>query len=151
MDLNRLHEILDETTMQLRTGEPVVESTRGSIQVTDMYLMPHVDDVADVEKIDMVLVVVGVDKTKAAARKEELIGLLKTYPAPERLAGGPSYIEVGGVIGDQGAAFQLFALGEVLGLWRVVTPRLLGAEGDKARYMAGAGFVVITGFDGGKG
>ena len=83
MDLNRLHEILDETTMQLRTGEPVVESTRGSIQVTDMYLMPHVDDVADVEKIDMVLVVVGVDKTKAAARKEELIGLLKTYPASD--------------------------------------------------------------------
>ena len=77
---------------------------------------------------------------------DELIAILKTYPQPERLAGGPSYIEVGGEIGDQGAAFQLFALGKVLGLWDIITPEKLGITGPEANQMAGMGFVMMSGF-----
>ena len=49
-------------------------------------------------------------------------------------------------IGDQGAAFELFALGKVLGIWDIITPEKLGATGDMARQMAGAGFIMCTGY-----
>ena len=72
--------------------------------------------------------------------------ILRGYPEPERLAGGPSYIEIGGVLGDQQEAFLLFALGKVLGLWSVITPATLGFEGPEADQLAGAGMVNMSGF-----
>ncbi len=146
MNLDRLYAILNETTCQLRKGAEVEERTEGAAKVKEIFAMPHADTVSDIEKVDMEFLVIGVDKAKAEARKDELISILKTYPQPERLAGGPSYIEVGGEIGDQGAAFQLFALGKVLGLWGVITPKSLGFEGEEARRMAGMGYVMMTGF-----
>lgn len=161
MDTNRLYEILAETTTQLRKGE-VVEGTPALVDaimsgdkdkplpggVVEIYAMPPESEApADLEKVDCEFVVIGVDKAKAEARKAELIAILKTYPNAERLAAGPSYIEVGGVIGDQGAAFQLFALGKVLGLWSVITPKTLGFEGAEARQMAGMGYVMMSGFN----
>lgn len=98
------------------------------------------------EMVDVEFMVVGVDKAKAETRRAELRAILDAWPQPERLAGGPSYIEVGGVIGDQGAAFLLFALGKVLGLWGLITPASMGITGPDAREMAGAGFVMITGY-----
>lgn len=99
------------------------------------------------DTVDCHFVKVGVNKYLAESRKEELISLLKTYPDQERLKGGPGYIEVGGVVGDQGDAFRLFALGEVLGFWEVVTPGRLGIKGEDAKMMAGRGGVMITGFN----
>lgn len=83
------------------------------------------------------------DPTKGALRT-----LLETeYPDLERLKAGPSYIELGGVLGDQGLALQLIGLGGLVGLWSVITPettlRLSGAEADE---LAGAGFVMAGGF-----
>lgn len=149
MNLNRLYAILNETTVQLRKGAEIEERTEGSgLHVKEVFAMPPTDDPAatGLEKVDMEFLVIGVDKAKAEARKAELIDILKTYPAPDRLAGGPSYIEVGAEIGDQGAAFQLFALGKVLGLWGVITPATMGFKGQEARDMAGSGFVMKTGF-----
>lgn len=61
-----------------------------------------------------------------------------------RLAQGPSYIELGGWIGDQGLALSLMGLGERLGLWNVVTPRVLGiTDQEKAANLMGMGFVMI--------
>jgi hypothetical protein len=91
--------------------------------------------------------IVCVDQKKAQENKQNLIDILNTYPDPERLKGGPSYIEVGGVIGDQGTAFALFALGKVLGLWNVITPKTLGITGEQAREMAGMGFIMISGYE----
>jgi len=62
----------------------------------------------------------------------------------ERLAGGPSYIELGGWIGDQGLAMAFMALGNHLGLWEVVTPQTLGIEGEQADQMMGMGFIMIA-------
>ena len=139
MNTERLYEILKETTMQLRKGE-VVEGT-------SIYMMPHESEAPDnIVKVDCHFVVIGVDKEKAEQHKTELIGILDTYPEPERLAGGPSYIEVGAVIGDQGATFQLYALGEVLGLWKVITPELLGVNETTADQMAGMGMIMISGY-----
>ena len=163
MNLDRLYQILRETTAQLRKGEEIegdpklVDAVKnfkegdnidkfpgGSVHI---YAMPHESQVeGGIEKVDLHFIVVGVDKAKAEQYKDELVGILKTYPQPERLAGGPSYIEVGGEIGDQGAAFQLFALGKVLGLWDIITPEKLGFTGAEAAQMAGTGFVMMSGF-----
>jgi len=147
MNLNLLHKILSETTIQLRKGAEVEERTVGVMQVTEVFAMPHESEAhPDLERIDMELLTIGVDKAKAEDHKADLIAVLREYPKPERLAGGPSYIEVGAEIGDQGAAFQLFALGKVLGLWDVITPAKLGITGEQARQMAGNGFIMMTGF-----
>lgn len=149
MDLERLYKILRSTTVQLRKGEVVTEAKVGGVTVTTIDAMPHVSGAQPhLELVDMELLTIGVDKAEAACRKDELIGILKTYPAPERLAQGPSYIEVGAEIGDQGAAFQLFALGEVLKLWTIITPKTLGLTGAEATEMAGRGLIMISGYRG---
>lgn len=147
MDLNRLNAILDETTREFRKGE--IEETRreGSIKVIDVYMMPHISDIdSKLEKVDLIFVWIGVDKEAAEKRKADLIEILETYPEPKRLAGGPSYIEMGAVLGSQDAALRLFALGKVLGLWNVVSPATLGMDGDQARQLAGQGFIMMSGF-----
>ncbi len=53
------------------------------------------------------------------------------------------YIEIGGWIGDQGLAMMLMGLGSVLGLWRLITPKMLGLPDAMAMQMAGMGMVVI--------
>ncbi len=148
MDLNKLYEILRETTVQLRKGDVVTQSKAGDTNVVTIDAMPHVDEAPDdgIEKVDCEFLVIGVDRAKAEARRADLVEILDSYPQPDRLAGGPSYIEVGAEIGDQGAAFQLFALGKVLGLWSVVTPASLGFRGQEAQAMAGSGLIMITGY-----
>lgn len=144
MDLDRLYQILRDTTVQLRKGAEVEEREVSGVKVIEVYDMPHESKVPDgIVKVDCHFIVVGVDKAKAQSHREELLKILKSYP---RLTDGPSYIEVGGEIGDQGAAFQLFALGEVLGFWNVMTPAKLRTRGPAADEMAGQGFVMIDGF-----
>jgi hypothetical protein len=76
----------------------------------------------------------------------ELAALLATYPQPERLAAGPSYIEVGAELGSQDMALRLFALGQVLGFWTLITPVTCGFAGEEARALAGQGWIMISGF-----
>lgn len=146
MDLDKLHRILRATTVQLKKGEETVEHEEGNLKVTEIFVMPRESQVNNLIKVDCYFLTIGVDEEKAKAWKDALVEILKTYPDPSRLAGGPSYIEVGGVIGDQGAAFQLFALGKVLGLWSIITPATLRIPEPQARQMAGMGFVMISGF-----
>lgn len=94
----------------------------------------------------------AIDKAKTEANKERLIQVLDEYPAEawghsiHDLKEGPSYIEVGGAVDSQDVALRLFAIGEAMGLWTVVTPERVGFEGDEARKLAGSGFVMIDGF-----
>jgi hypothetical protein len=115
--------------------------------VTEIFAMPSVEEApAHLERVDVVFMVIGVDKAKAETHRAELAAILAEYPVPGRLENGPSYIEIGGVIGDQGAAFQLFAIGKVLGFWNILTPEAIGASGDEAVKLAGAGFIMISGY-----
>jgi hypothetical protein len=152
MDLNRLYAILRDTTVQLRKGAEVEHERVGPVDVTHVWAMPHESEAPpSMEKVDCALLTVAVDKARAETVRADLVALLADYPEPDRLAGGPSYIEVGAVIGDQGAAFQLFALGAVLGLWTVITPRTLGFTDDtEVRAMAGRGLVMMSGYRGGQ-
>lgn len=149
MDIERLHQIIAETTIQLRKGPAVVSH---SLLVTEINFNPTEQEAADrlvgMQIIDLTLLSVGVDERKAQTHRDELVSILKTYRddnAP--LERGPSYIHVGATIGDQGAAFQLFALGKVLGFWEVHTPEGMGATGEEARALAGRGYVMISGFN----
>jgi hypothetical protein len=77
--------------------------------------------------------------------KEELLPLLKEYPDQERLAGGPSYVEMGGMLGSQDLALRLIGLGALVGVWEAITPERLGITGAAAQKAAGYGYVMCSG------
>jgi len=54
-----------------------------------------------------------------------------------------SYLEIGGMLGDQGAALQAMALGALLGVWQLLTPATFGFEGEQAMELAGRGMVTV--------
>lgn len=147
MNYERLNQILNETTVQLRKGDVVSEKDVGPLRVVTIDAMPHVDEAApSLVKVDMEMLVIGVDREVAERHRAELISLLDDYPDPKSLREGPSYLGVGAVLGDQGAAFQLFALGEVLGLWKIFSPGRLGLKGERANMLAGMGLILISGY-----
>ena len=158
MNLTKLYQILGETTEQLRQGK-VVDGTPELVAainegreelpggVVSIDMMPHQSEIApNMVPVDLHFLIIGVDRAKAEARKADLIAILNDWPDPAELAGGPSYISTGATIGDQGAVFQLYALGEVLGLWKIITPKNFGMTGAEADRAAGSGFIMITGY-----
>lgn len=54
-----------------------------------------------------------------------------------------NYIQLGGWIGDQGLAMQYMALGKMLGVFNLLTPAVLGIDGDLAMQMAGRGYLAV--------
>lgn len=57
-----------------------------------------------------------------------------------------SYLELGGWVGDQGAALDLIGLGAALGAWKLLTPKtVLGdlCPPDMVQHMAGMGMVSM--------
>jgi len=161
-DCNRVFQIIADCCGQFRKG-PVFQGSPHLVEqmergleegetlqgggVLEVYDMPPVSDIPDgCEVVDLHFVKVAVNKANAEAHRAELVDQLSHFPEPEILAGGPSYIHMGGILGDQGLALELFALGKVLGLWGVITPEGMGFSGEAADMMAGNGFVMCTGF-----
>ena len=144
MDLRKLYEIIEATTIPLRNGERMQRRQQGNLDVVEVFDMPHRNEIVDegIKKVDLLLMSVGV--VNAQKYRDELVEVMSEYPDQERLANGPSYIEVAGVIGDQGHALRLFALGKALGLWDVFTPLNLHIAEDAAIEMAGLGYVMIA-------
>jgi hypothetical protein len=135
---------------EYRKGAASEEKQVGSMRVVEIWNMPPVEEFQTGRiAVDVEFMVIGVDKDLAESRKADFEKLLRAYPEPERLSKGPSYIEVGGVLGDQGLAFHFFAVGKVLGYWDVITPATMGFTGDEARRMAGNGFVMCSGWKAG--
>lgn len=136
-----------EATYEYRKGEEVVDELSHGVQVRHIYAMPHVDDAPDDEiQIDMHFIIVGIKPKEAAAAKDALLTWCRSYPEPDRLAGGPSYIELGGILGSQDLALRVMALGKHLGLWDVITPATFHIDGPQADQMAGMGYVMISGW-----
>jgi hypothetical protein len=146
LNLDRLYQIINECSTQVRIGDVVKQETVGPLSVTTVDAMPAESDLVDgLKVIDLVLLKVGVEPDCAAKHKEELVKLIE--PLRTILEPGPSYITIGGYIGDQGTAFQLMAIGEVLGLWTVITPRLFGInEEPQLTQAAGQGLIMISGY-----
>lgn len=55
-----------------------------------------------------------------------------------------SYLEIGAWVGDQGIALTLMGMGELLGVWKLLTPASLGISGELAEQMAGMGMISIV-------
>ncbi len=73
--------------------------------------------------------------------------LLAEYPGTDRLKDGPSYIEIGGVLGDQGLAIRLIGLGVLVKIWTSISPASLGIEGEAARNLLGRGCLFPVGWE----
>lgn len=152
MNMDRLYEILRETTIQLRTGEAFTETNVGPVHMITIDNNPHESEARpDLEKVDLLLMTVGVDKAKAEGHRAEVAALLADWPDRSMLGRGPSYIHLRGVLGDQGTAFQLMALGTVLGFWDIITTQSMGATRQEAIDAARRGWVMISGFRDDKG
>jgi hypothetical protein len=149
MDMPKLYELLAATTVQLRKGPAVSSQSVGPLLVFTIDDMPpteNAEDNPDIDIIDCFFLNIGVHKPSAAEHREQFIKICDTFDDPDVLAGGPSYITLGGIIGDQGAAFEFFALGKHYGLWHIVTPDTFGLKGVEAHEAAGGGFIMITGY-----
>lgn len=108
--------------------------------VVEIFAMPSINEAKPhLEQVDMHFIVVGVDKAKAEVYRQDIIDYAKVNIDHEM-----SYIELGGIIGDQGMALCFMALGQALGLWNVLTPKTFGFEGGLADQMAGMGYITIT-------
>lgn len=150
MNTGRLYQILQETTQVYRKGDKVEERKVGNVEVTEVWGYPHTSTapVADqYKKVDMVFVDIIVDNKTAEKRKQELEKILAEYPEPNRLAGGPSYIELSPNCGlEQEGGLRLMALGEVLGLWNVISGKTMKMSEEQALELARGGFLMISGY-----
>lgn len=114
---------------------------------------PDIDNLPDhIKIIDVMAMQFAIDINRAKQYQAEIVEILADWPREgwgepvARLEEGPSYIAVGSVLGEQRAAFLLFAVGQALGFWTVITPKTLGIEGDDATRLAGMGMIMIDGF-----
>ncbi len=144
--MNKLIDLIAKSTVPYRKGAEISEEHAGQLIVNHVYFMPHVDE-AKTSLVDVHFFKVGLAPgVDADDLRAQLIEALDEYPQPERLAGGPSYIESGAELGSQQYALQLYGLGELLGLWDVITPEKMHVTGPQADELAGAGFVMMTGY-----
>ena len=149
MNTQRLYEILQKTTRVYRKGEQVEQKIVGNVHVTEIYGYPHTSEAKEngYEKVDMIFVDVLVDRKNAELCKNELEKILEEYPQPDRLAGGPSYIELAPNLGlEQEGALRTMALGKTLGLWEVMSAKTFGMDEQTARELAGQGLLMISGY-----
>ncbi len=150
MDAQKLYDIVQDSTRVFRKGESVERRQVGNVDVVELFGYDRTKDDPsgdNFDKVDMVFVDVVVDRAKAEQYRGALAEQLKGYPQPERLAGGPSYIELAPNLGmEQEGAFRVMALGKTLGMWNVISAKTLGLDDAQAREMAGQGFLMISGY-----
>jgi hypothetical protein len=150
MDTEKLYQIVKDTTRVYRKGSSVEKRKVGNIDVTELFGYDHTSEAPtgdDFDKVDMVFVDVVVDRKKAEKHRADLTKILRNYPQPERLAGGPSYIELAPNLEmEQEGALRLMALGKTLGLWDVISGKTLGMDDAMARQLAGQGFLMLSGY-----
>lgn len=145
-----LSRFVQSATIPYRKGAVYKEEEVDGIKVVTVDDFPAVD-LARGPLVDVHFISVGF--TEASAISKDVF--LKMCDAawqgefvdvtPEVLDGGPSYLTLGGWLGDQTVALCFLALGARLGAWEVITPERLGATGDKADLLAGRGMVMNAG------
>lgn len=134
-----LHVSLYKDSEQVEEAEVIAELTGRPGPVEDV--------------IDVGLLQVGVTPTAPIGVFIEYMAdrlLMKTTMAPmdlDRLAQGPSYIELGAWVGGQREALILMAIGKHHKAWDIITPATLGFEGEEAKNMMGMGLLLISGLN----
>lgn len=141
--LTELAEFIRLATIEYRKGDEV-EVKGDAVHVYAMPETPERGKLIDVHFINVGFTELAADQ----ARFKRLLLAALNGPGEyqditvERMAGGPSYIEIGAWIGSQDLALRLLALGELCELWQVLTPAKLGITGPEADQLAGGGFVM---------
>lgn len=87
-----------------------------------------------------------VETAALEAFRPAMLALLAEYPDPDHLERGPTYHDVQVHLKDTGRAVAFFGLGQMLGLWRVVTPITAGHAEPRAAQMAAGGYILISGY-----
>jgi hypothetical protein len=161
MSMRELQDALPQwVTMERPHGtSPISEHQVGIVRVFEINAFPETP--ADAEpgtftetapdKVRANVHFVDIAPTADFPDREELIAAVRgalgegewgTVTA-EDLAGGPSYITLGGWLGSQDLALMLIGAVELAGIAKAVTPELLGLNGEMAHTMAGNGFVML--------
>jgi len=152
MNSRSLYEIVEETTKIFRKGSEIERKNSKGLEVVEIYGYPptsesEAENLMNLEMIDMIFINVEVNKELAEKSRRELEIILDNYPQPERLRGGPSYIELAPNLGaEQETALRLMALGKVLGYWDIMSGKTLGLTDQEAKELAGQGLLMISGY-----
>jgi hypothetical protein len=150
MDSERLYQMLEDSTEVFRKGAAVQTIKTGNVEVVEVFGYPHTNEAPsgdEYEKVDLVFVDVLVNKEKAKGYAEDLKDILSEYPQPERLAGGPCYMELAPACGlEQEGALRLMALGKTLGLWEIMSGKIAGMDDEQTLELARSGFLMISGY-----
>lgn len=146
MNIDRLKIILSQTTYSEVAGP----ETPGNNAILQLFRpLPKGSGIL----VDCFLLKVRVHPGRAQEFAAELVKILEYYPQPRSLIAGPSYLQVGQALKgkvkspDLEGALRLFALGKVLGFWKIHTPAELASNDEQAQEMAKNGHITITGFD----
>lgn len=147
MNTELLLEIVGDATAEFRKGAAVTTDTRTpGLEVVHVYAMPHVDEIpAELEQVDVHFEIVGVDRERAEARRDDLLGVLREWPddCPEaKDLSKRVQAERHALIAHDSARFDVRRPSSET----VVTPERLGMTGELAEQAAGAGYVMVTGF-----
>lgn len=145
-----LNEVITEQTLPFRKGEEVRVEEKDGITVVTIDGFPP--SPSHGKLIDLCFIQVGF--SEAAADKEAFVKATKNALLPgagefsdmdaKTLADGPSYITLGGWLGDQTQALLFMALCEFHGLGKVLTPAALGiTDQEQALELAGRGMVMV--------
>jgi hypothetical protein len=108
---------------------------------------PVSDHTADVQFFKVALRDQTVDKTKLRDRLRDILSNHVGEFSEVNLLDGEehNFMEIGGYVGDQGLALTLMGLGDLIGMWELLTPNKLlpSLPNDLKMQMAGQGMVTI--------
>lgn len=142
----RLKEIIESCTQEFRPARelPYKNYWGVSLKVEDLPCESKSDK--KTAKIDCGFIIVGINQEIAMKNKKELEIILEEY-FQKHLIHGPLFTEFSLILdGDQNLALRLFALGESLEFWRIVTPERLKLKEKEAEIMLSNGIVFIQGY-----
>lgn len=149
--MDELIHYVQTATVAYRKGDVVKEEVVEDIKVVTIDNFPAEPEEA--KTVDCHFITVGATEALGEHTPASFYGLVLANEhngifAPmtaEDWARGPSYIAIGGWLGDQTLALQFMALAELHGMGKVVIPSMLGLTGEKADAAAGSGYVLLTG------
>jgi hypothetical protein len=152
-------------TVERHQGQPVVSTHQdGALAVTEVYAYPEAPEGAvhatfteappDTVRADVHFVEIA--PTADFPDQEDLVKAVQAalgegefvVMEASDLAGGPSYIALGGWLGSQELALMLIGAVELAGIAKAITPKVLGITGEAADQLAGTGLVMLGPWDG---
>lgn len=149
--LTDLIDYVQRATVVYRIGDVVKVTNSNALRAITIDAFPALPD-GDTTTINCHFVEVGFTEALAELGHDEFAALIRACAAGEftrmddaAWAAGPSYLTVGGWIGDQTLAFQFMAACVAHGLAPgVITPARLGFTGAAGDAMAGGGLVMLA-------